>query len=79
MATTRSVPIRDLTRQIRDPLEPTGLAWAWAKKFQKNPWTRPDPLNPCKPAPDPSREPVQTRPIPGKPEKIKKNQKMREN
>jgi hypothetical protein len=33
----RADPTRDPIRQTRDPLEPTGVARARAKKFQKNP------------------------------------------
>jgi hypothetical protein len=41
VTTIRLVPTRDAPRQIRDPLEPAGLARARAKKTADT--TRPDP------------------------------------
>jgi hypothetical protein len=60
VAAIRSVSIRDPIRQIRDPLEPTGLARARAKKIM---------LDPTRFGPVPTRS-IQTRPKnPCKPEK----------
>jgi hypothetical protein len=58
VAAIRPVLISGQTRQTHDPLEPVGLAWARAKKFEKkivlDP-SRPDPTRPTRDNPCPTR------------------------